>query len=100
MALVGCRWSCAKNGYRVGHQRLRTAMRRRGLHALQLKVCTPCTTNPTHGLRCAHIRLLNQLKLTQANQMWVLDISYLPLADGTWAYLSASQKVANKNVMG
>ena len=69
MALVGCRLSCAKNEYRVGHQRLRTAMRRRGLHALQLKACTLCTTNPTHGLRCAPIRLLNQLKPTHANQV-------------------------------
>ena len=75
-------------------------MRHRGLHALQLKACTLCTTNPTHGLRCAPIRLLNQLKPTHANQVLVLDITYLPLADSTWAYLSASQKVANKNVMG
>lgn len=71
-----------RNGYRVGRQRLRTAMRRRGLHALQPKAFTPRTTDSTHGLRCAPNRLLNQPKPTQANRVWVSDITYLPLANG------------------
>ncbi|MEJ7663956.1 MAG: hypothetical protein WKG07_32705 [Hymenobacter sp.] len=37
----------------MGRQRLRAAMRRRGLHALQPKAFTPRTTDSTHGLRCA-----------------------------------------------
>ena len=69
-----------RKGYRIG--RLRTAMRRRGLHALQPKAFTPRTTDSTHGLRCAPNRLLNQPKPTQANQLWVSDIPYLPLANG------------------
>ena len=71
-----------RKGYRVGRQRLRIAMRRRGLHALQPKAFTPRTTDSTHGLRCAPNRLLNQPKPTQANQVWVSDITYLPLANG------------------
>ncbi len=54
-------------------QRLRTAMRRRGLYALQPKAFTPRTTDSTHGLRCAPNRLLNQPKPTQANRVWVSD---------------------------
>jgi putative transposase len=78
-----------RKGYRVGRQRLRGAMRRRGLHALQPKAFTPRTTDSTHGLRCAPNRLLNQPKPTQANKLWVSDITYLPLANGEWAYLCA-----------
>ncbi|RZK90393.1 MAG: IS3 family transposase, partial [Hymenobacter sp.] len=89
-----------RKGYRVGRQRLRTAMRRRGLHALQPKAFTPRTTDSTHGLRCAPNRLLDQPKPTQANQVWVSDITYLPLASGDWAYLCAFQDMVSKQVVG
>ena len=32
--------------------------------------------------------------------MWVSDITYLPLANGHWAYLCAFQDVASKHVVG
>ena len=57
MAPIGYGWRCAKKGTEVGRQRLRTAMRRRGLRALQPKAYTLRTTNSTHGLRCAPNRL-------------------------------------------
>ena len=58
---------------------------------------TPRTTNSTHGLRCASNRLLNQ---TRDNQLWVSDITYLPLANGDWAYLCAYQDMVSKQVIG
>lgn len=87
-------------GYRIGRQRLRTAMRRHGLRALQPRVYTPRTTDSTHGLRCAPNRLLDQPKPTQANQVWVSDITYLPLASGQWAYLCAFQDAFTRQVVG
>jgi len=89
-----------KKGHRVGRQRLRTAMRRRGLRALQPKAFTPRTTDSTHGLRCAPNRLLDQPKPAQANRVWVSDITYLPLANGDWAYLCAFQDMTSKQVVG
>ena len=89
-----------RKGYRVGRHRLRAAMRRRGLHALQPKAFTPRTTDSTHGLRCAPNRLLDQPKPIQANQVWVSDITYLPLANGDWAYLCAYQDMVSKQVVG
>jgi transposase InsO family protein len=89
-----------RKGYRVGRQRLRGAMRRRGLYALQPKAFTPRTTDSTHGLRCAPNRLLNKPKPTQANRVWVSDITYLPLANGDWAYLCAYQDMVSKQVVG
>ncbi|OGX84738.1 hypothetical protein BEN48_02885 [Hymenobacter glacialis] len=89
-----------EKGHRVGRQRLRTAMRRRGLHALQPKAYTPRATDSTHGLRCAPNRLLDQPKPTRANRVWVSDITYLPLANGCWAYLCAFQDMASKQVVG
>jgi len=89
-----------QKGHQVGRQRLRTAMRRRGLRALPPKAYTPRTTDSTHGLRCAPNRLLDQPAPRQANRVWVSDIPYLPLADGSWAYLCAFQDVASKHVVG
>lgn len=56
-------------GFRIGRQRLRSAMRRQGLRALQSKAYIPRTTDSTHDLRCAPNRLLDQPKLTQANRV-------------------------------
>ena len=67
---------------------------------MQPKAYTLRTTNSTHGLRCAPTRLLDQPKPTQANRVWVSDITYLPLANGTWAYLCAFQDMASKLVVG
>jgi putative transposase len=89
-----------QKGDRVGRQRLRTAMRRRGLHALQPRAYTPRTTDSTHGLRCAPNRLLYQPKPTQANRIWVSDMTYLPLANCDWVYLCAYQDMASKQVLG
>ena len=89
-----------QKGHWVGRQLLHTAMRRRGLYVLQPRAYTPRTTDSTHGLRCAPNRLLDQPKPTQANRVWVSDSTYLPLANGAWAYLCAFQDVASKHVVG
>ncbi|WP_157887145.1 IS3 family transposase [Hymenobacter sp. PAMC 26628] len=89
-----------RKGHRIGRHRLRGAMRRRGQRALQPKAFTPRTTDSTHGLRYAPNRLLDQPKPTHANRVWVSDITYLPLANGDWAYLCAFQDVASKQVVG
>lgn len=87
-------------GLRVGRQRLRAAMRRHGLRAIQPRAYTPRTTDSTHGLRYAPNRLLDQPKPTWANQVWVSDITYLPLASGQWAYLCAFQDAFTRQVVG
>ena len=44
--------------------------------------------------------LLDQPRPTQANRVWVSDITCLPLASGAWAYLCAFQDVYTKLVVG
>ncbi|GAB3637916.1 hypothetical protein GCM10027422_35060 [Hymenobacter arcticus] len=87
-------------GHRVGRQALRTALRRHGRKALQPKAFTPRTTDSTHGKRCAPNLLLDQPRPTQANRVWVSDITYLPLANGNWVYCCAFQDVCTKQVVG
>jgi len=87
-------------GYRVGRQGLRRALRQRGLRAVQPRAYTPRTTDSTHGWRCAPNRLLDQPAATRANQVWGSDITYLPLASGQWAYLCAFQDAYTRQVVG
>lgn len=89
-----------QQGYCVGRQALRTALRRHGLRALQPAAFTPRTTDSTHGRRCAPNLLLDQARPGRANQVWVSDITYLPLASGEWAYLCAFQDACSKRVVG
>ena len=63
-------------------------------------VYTLPTTDSTYGLRCAPNRLLDQPKPTRANQVCVSDSTYLPLANGDWAYLCAFQDMSPKHVVG
>lgn len=73
----------------MSRQRLRTAIQASGLRALQPQAYTPRTIDSTHGLRYAPNLLLHQPAPTQSNQVWVSDITYLPLASGQWAHLCA-----------
>jgi transposase InsO family protein len=87
-------------GHHVGRQAVRTALRPHDRKALQAKAFVPRTTDSTHGKRCAPNLLLDQLKPTQANRVWVSDITYLPLANGNWVYCCAFQDVCTKQVVG
>ena len=44
--------------------------------------------------------LLDQPRQTQANRVWVIGLTYLPLASGARAYLCAFQDVCIKHVVG
>ena len=76
-------------GYWLSRQALRTGLRRHHRRALQLKAFAPRTTDSTHGQRCVSKLLIDQPRPTQANRVRVSNITYLPLANGTWAYLCA-----------
>ena len=77
-ALVG------QEGLRVGRKHVSTLMKRMGLAALYRK---PRTTrrHPTHQV-CPY--LLRDFVVSRANQVWAMDITYIPLAKG-FVYLVA-----------
>lgn len=71
-------------GTEVGRRHVRTLMRRMGLQALRRKP----NTSRKHPAHPVFPYLLRELTVERANQAWVLDITYIPMARG-WVYLVA-----------
>ena len=71
-------------GIEVGRRHVGTLMRRMGIQALYRKPNTS-KKHPTHPVFPYALR---GLAIEQANQVWALDITYIPMARG-WVYLVA-----------
>ncbi len=78
----------------VGRKHVATLMRRMGVEALYRK---PRTTqrHPTHKV---YPYLLRDLAITRVNQVWAMDITYIPLAKG-FVYLVAVVDWSTRRVL-
>jgi putative transposase len=71
-------------GFPVGRLHVATLMRRMGIEALYRK---PNTSKPAPG-HTVYPYLLRKLPVTRPNQVWAMDITYIPMARG-FVYLAA-----------
>jgi putative transposase len=71
-------------GFTVGRLHVSTLMKRMGIEALYRK---PNTSKPAPGHQI-YPYLLRKLPVTRSNQVWAMDITYLPMARG-FVYLAA-----------
>ncbi len=74
----------AAEGFTVGRLHVATLMKRMGIEALYRK---PATSKPTPGHQI-YPYLLRKLPITRPNQVWAMDITYIPMARG-FVYLTA-----------
>jgi putative transposase len=73
-------WLC-----KIGRRHVRTLMRRLGIEALCRR---PRTTTPEPGHKI-HPYLLRSIEITRPNQVWAMDITYIPMARG-FVYLAGA----------
>ena len=71
-------------GVDIGREMVRTMMRRMGIEALYRR---PNTSKPCPGHKI-YPYLLRGLAVERANQVWAMDITYIPMARG-FVYLAA-----------
>ena len=71
-------------GFTIGRRHVSTLMKRMGLEALYRK---PNTSKPAPGHQI-YPYLLRELPITRPNQVWAMDITYIPMARG-FVYLAA-----------
>jgi putative transposase len=73
----------AAEGCKIGRRHVKTLMRRMGIEALYRR---PRTTQPEPGHKI-YPYLLRGLEITRPNQVWAMDITYIPMARG-FVYLA------------
>jgi putative transposase len=73
----------AANGSKVGRRHVKTLMQKMGIEALYRR---PRTTKPEPGHK-VYPYLLRGLPITRPNQVWAMDITYVPMAKG-FVYLA------------
>ena len=74
----------AANGSKAGRRHIKTLMRRMGIEALYRR---PRTTKPEPGHK-VYPYLLRGMEIVRPNQVWAMDITYIPMAKG-FVYLAA-----------
>ena len=85
--------------YVIGRRRIRRIMQAENLQAIQPKSFVPRTTNSKHGGRMSP-HLLVDLEVTHPHQVYVSDITYLPILGGGWAYLATWMDLYTRRIVG
>jgi len=73
----------AAEGCKIGRRHVKTLMKRMGIEALYRR---PRTTKPEPGHKI-YPYLLRGMAITRPNQVWAMDITYIPMARG-FVYLA------------
>jgi transposase InsO family protein len=87
-------------GLKIGTVKVRRIMLKYGLKAIQPKSFVPRTTDSRHPYMISPNLLKNQAFPVRMNQVWVGDITFIPLKGGGWGYLAVWMDLFSRKVMG
>jgi len=71
-----------------------------GLKAIQPRSFVPKTTDSRHAYKISPNLLLGRNMPRKPNEVWVGDITYIPLAAGKWCYLSVWMDLFSRRIIG
>ncbi|MCP3476938.1 IS3 family transposase [Bradyrhizobium sp. CCGUVB1N3] len=83
-----------REGMQIGRRHVATLMKRMGIEAIYRR---PNTSKPAPGHKI-YPYLLRGLKIERPNQVWAMDISYIPMRRG-FVYLAAVVDVFSRRVL-
>lgn len=80
-------------------KRVAIALKNQGLRAIQPKSFVPQTTDSRHPFGYSPNLLLGAPYPVHINELWVGDITYLPLKGGGFCYLAALMDRCSRNIL-
>jgi putative transposase len=83
-----------RQGHVIGRKHVSTLMKRMGIEPLYRKP----NTSRRHPAHPVHPYLLRGVRIERANQVWAMDITYIPMARG-FVYLAAVVDWASRKVL-
>lgn len=84
----------AREGIHIGRKHMATLMRRMGIEALYRRP----NTSRKHPAHPVHPYLLRGLSVDRPNQVWAMDLTYIPMAKG-YVYLAAVMDWFSRKVL-
>jgi transposase InsO family protein len=90
----------ADRGHRVSRDQVRAIYHKYGLQAIQPKSFVPKTTQPHPNRRRSPNLLLDCPPPELPDRVWVGDITYLPMQDGSFSYLASLQDACSRTIVG
>jgi putative transposase len=90
----------AARGERCGPDRVARLLKELGLQAIQPRSFRPRTTQSRHTLGYSPNLLADRAPPEEINQVWVGDITYIPLVGGRFGYLALLMDLYSRRVVG
>ncbi|MEO6632943.1 MAG: IS3 family transposase [Mucilaginibacter sp.] len=87
-------------GLRIGHYKVRGILHRHGLKAIQPKSFVPRTTDSRHPYPISPNLLKGRPFPVRIDQVWVGDITFIPLQGNKWGYLAVWMDLFSRKVTG
>jgi putative transposase len=87
-------------GEKIGPKLTQTLMKNQNLKAIQPRSFVPKTTNSNHGLGRSENLLLDRESTKSINEVFVGDITYIPMCNGGWLYLASWQDMKSRKIVG
>lgn len=88
------------NGIAAGAYQVRKVLRNKGLKAIQPRSFVPRTTDSRHPYPISPNLLQERAAPVKPNEVWVGDITYIPMVNGCFLYLAVWMDLYSRRITG
>lgn len=87
-------------GEKVSRYKAGRILNKYGVKAIQPRSFVPKTTDSRHAYKISPPLLLDKPKPEKPNEVWVGDITYIPLSGGQWCYMAVWMDLFSRKIIG